>query len=692
MPAIENVNRRGATYWWRRRVRFVGRLERPITIVTTVSLLTKDQSVARRRAVAMTGRSEVVRMSLYERIEQEGLTSEQVNHLFREEMVRYRNMLAHQLAVIEKDGEGNVTARFHQMLSIYAAFNGDFIANGFDDYMGIDYIGSFDKRFPSLDDEARANLYAMLSQAGDVPGNLLNEAKALLERLDIEPAADRIEIARQIMCGARLTAAATYDSPEVRAIEHSLALMNALGRAPPQTSMPPPISAPAPPNAWTASTIVPAPASTFSDSQNYYADLSPMQAVEKYMELKPKARGRDDAPVLNEGASPKRRKSQPKVWGASQKRQFKAAPFLFGKSNNGKALAATSQEDLNQFYDLLNRLPSSHHKSPRHEAMSLEEICSEALDRLTEEEERGEEISFAIGLDVGTINRHFANLKRLCAWLATKTPMAPLDFSDFILDEDDRDERDERDPYTIAQGEELFRLGIWTGGTGVDLPQRLSVTPGGSIWHDAAYWVMPLVWYSGMRREEACKLLVDDIGEEDGIFFVNIRKTSAGGVKNATSVRKIPICDELRRLGFLHYVQAMNEAGEQYLFPEIQPGRTGRALGDVFFKNVWLHIKQRLTLVKPGQAVHSGRHMVSTELKMLQTFEEFRSDLLGQKTGGENASRYASATRLQILFDIVNQIPKVTAHLPDAVEIRLLPVCMRGARPTRESAGRRKRG
>ena len=103
MPAIENVNRRGATYWWRRRVRFVGRLERPITIVTTVSLLTKDQSVARRRAVAMTSRSEVVRMSLYERIEQEGLTSEQVNQLFREEMVRYRNMLAHQLAVIEKD-------------------------------------------------------------------------------------------------------------------------------------------------------------------------------------------------------------------------------------------------------------------------------------------------------------------------------------------------------------------------------------------------------------------------------------------------------------------------------------------------------------------------------------------------------------------------------------------------------------
>lgn len=617
MPAIENVNRRGATYWWRRRVRFVGRLLRPITIVITVSLLTKDQSVARRRAAAMTGRSEVVRMSLYEWIEQEGLTSEQVNHLFREEMVRYRNMLAHQLAAIEKDGEGNVTARFHQMLSIYAAFNGDFIANGFDDYMGIDYIGSFDKRFPSLDDEARANLYAMLSQAGDVPGNLLNEAKALLERLGIEPATDRIAIARQVMCAARLTAAATYDNPEVRAIEHSLALMNALGQASPPVSVAPPICAPARPNAWNASTIVPAQASTLTDTATLYAALSPVQAVEKYMELKPKARGRDDTPTLNESGSSQKRKSQPKVWGASQKRQFRAAPFLFGKSNNGKAMAATNQEDLNRFYDLLNRLPSSHHKSPRHEEMSLEDICSEALDRLAEAEERGEDVSITIGLDVGTINRHFANLKRLCAWLATKTPMAPLDFSDFILEEDDMDDRDECDPYTIAQGEELFRLGIWTGGAGVDLPRRLLLTPGGPIWHDAAYWVMPLVWYSGMRREEACKLLVDDIGEEDSIFFVNIRKTFAGGVKNATSVRKIPICDELRRLGFLRYVEAMKEAGEHYLFPEIQPGRIGRALGDVFFKNIWLHIKPRLTLVRPGQAVHSGRHMVSTELKML---------------------------------------------------------------------------
>ena len=33
-------------------------------------------------------------------------------------MIRYRNMLAHQLASIEKDGGGDTSARFAQMLAI----------------------------------------------------------------------------------------------------------------------------------------------------------------------------------------------------------------------------------------------------------------------------------------------------------------------------------------------------------------------------------------------------------------------------------------------------------------------------------------------------------------------------------------------------------------------------------------------
>ena len=520
-------------------------------------------------------------MSLYEKIEREGLTADQATALFQAEMIRYRNMLAHQLSMLHADGEGNVQGRFAQMLAIYAALNGDFATNGFADYMGIDYVGGFDQRFAALDDESRSNLSAILGRAGDLPGNLLAEATALLGHVGISASDDRAQYARRLMCEARALAAATYNDPVVRDTAGALALLNALATnvVPGGTG-----SARFPEPTSPAPQAIPSPlATTLTPEQARHAVMTPVDAVEEYIRIKPKARGKVDPQSVSSASAQPKRKSSAKVWGDSQRRQFRAAAFLFGKSNDGKALAATTQDDLNDLYDRLNRLPSSHHKSPRHEPMSLEEICVEAAERVSASD--GADIP--IGLDVGTINRHFANLKRLCTWLAGKTPMGPLDFSDFILEEDDRNDRDERDPYTIEQGMELFRLPVWTGAP--TLEDRLTPKLGDNVWHDAAYWVMPIVWYSGMRREEACKLLIDDIGEEDGVPFFNIRKTHAGTVKTATSVRKVPINSGLRRLGFLAFVEAMRAAGETYLFPEILPGRGGRTLGDVFFKNIWLN-------------------------------------------------------------------------------------------------------
>lgn len=696
MPAIENVTRRSAVYWWRRRLRLAPASAKPITVVTMVSLLTKDQPVARRRAVAMTGRSETVRMSLYEKIEREGLTADQASAVFQEEMVRYRNMLAYQHQSIQQDGEGRVAERFAQMRAIYGAANRDFADNGFSDFLGIDYVGGFDRRFADLDDEARGHLYAMFGRAPDLPKDLLNEARDLLNRMGIDDVGDRGEAARQIMCQARAAAAASYADPALQDMANRMAVAAAIMR-PLGVVTPSPVEPLAPPPpALSVPTAVNVPADTgqWQDEdgedeqaeQLRYARMTPLEVVEAYMRLKPKARGR--AIVIGSAANTS--KSQAKTWSESQRRQFKAAPFLFGKSNGGKPLARTTQKDLNRFYDQLNRMPSTHHKSARHETMTIEDICVEAADRVEVAEKDDEAVNFAIGLDVGTINRHFANLKKLCTWLSSKTDMRILDFSDYILEEEDRDERTERDPYTIQQGQELFALRIWTGSATLDT--RFAKGGGGRIWHDAAYWIMPIVWYSGIRREEACKLLVEDIGEEGGVPYFDIRNTQAGRVKTAKSTRKVPICSELRRLGLLDYVAAMRAAGEEYLFPEIVPGNGGRPLGDVFFNTIWLKIKPLLALIKPGQAVHSGRHMVSTELKALQTFEETRADLLGQQIGGENAIRYAGATRLEILADVVDRLPIVTGHLPPPETINLLPKHLRGARPTRQSAGRRARG
>lgn len=126
----------------------------------------------------------------------------------------------------------------------------------------------------------------------------------------------------------------------------------------------------------------------------------------------------------------------------------------------------------------------------------------------------------------------------MCKELGSVVPA--LAFSTYISP-DRKDERAARAAYTPEQGKELFRLPPWTGCESAD--ERLK--PGDQILHNALFFVLLLVWYTGMRREEVCKLLVDDIQEFAGIWHIDVRFTAAGRVKNQTSVRLVAICDEL---------------------------------------------------------------------------------------------------------------------------------------------------
>lgn len=95
MPAVPNTLRRDGVYWWRRTLCLARCDQRPITL--SLSLLTKELSIARGRAAAMTAHSEKVRMSLYKRIQEDGLTPVQQKALFQQEMRDYRDALEHEV-------------------------------------------------------------------------------------------------------------------------------------------------------------------------------------------------------------------------------------------------------------------------------------------------------------------------------------------------------------------------------------------------------------------------------------------------------------------------------------------------------------------------------------------------------------------------------------------------------------------
>ena len=63
-----------------------------------------------------------------------------------------------------------------------------------------------------------------------------------------------------------------------------------------------------------------------------------------------------------------------------------------------------------------------------------------------------------------------------------------------------KDERDARDAYTIEQATEIFSQPPWTGCLGAETDNRLK--KGNEIFHDSLFFVLLIVWYTGMRREE----------------------------------------------------------------------------------------------------------------------------------------------------------------------------------------------
>lgn len=396
-----------------------------------------------------------------------------------------------------------------------------------------------------------------------------------------------------------------------------------------------------------------------------WRDVSPTEAAERYIEA--------EFTLLQHRSSGKRAKAQT---GEQTLRQIRWASVLLERSMSGRPFWTLQMEDLVQLDAWFDKLPVTCGKAPRHRdpGTTLEAICLEAEDRI----ERGECDASIVGLSIGTSNKHFRKLAQIHDHMRGDVPeVAKLPFDKFISPEV-QDEREAREAYTLGQGEELFRLPPWTGCSSAE--KRLS--PGTMVFHDSLYFVLLLVWYTGMRREEVCKLLVSDIVRGD-IPHISIAHTEAGRVKGPTAVRLIAISDELIRLRFLDYVDAIAAAGHKAVFPELVSERAGAKKGDTFYKLWWIYLRSLLPSLKRGQALHSARHMVSTELKNLGVFAEFRNDALGHKGEGEGVTRYSKATRLGKLKTLVDQIPVVTDHLPSSAEIKLLPAHMRCPRPVR---------
>lgn len=656
MPDVQNVFRRGGAYWWRRTLTWWDGDARPITL--SLSLGTKDLGVARHRAAAMTAQSEVVRMSLYERIARDGLTIEQRNTVLRAEMRAYRDSLEHLSAEWQFRPAWAEVTDVDADLQVYEVIWGAFAKTGVVD--GKPSVAYADEYFNELTNEQR-NAARRLIASGNLRDSLLRETAQRLESLGIAPNPTNMALAMRLMLDARSQAAR----------ELRLGIDSVSGVAVPAISrerQPAPIVA------------------EQHGGRPKYADAagipekwrhaSPVEAAELLIASNPA--------MLEHRKDGKRAATQV---GEQTLRQIRWAAVLLQKSMNPEGPAAGVRpfwtctfEDIVTLDSWFDKLPVTCGKSPRDREpdTTLQAIRDRALDRI----DNGDLEADAIGLDGVTTNKHLRKIKQIYDLARDEIEVLPeIRFAKFMVP-DLKDDRDARDAYSVEQALEIFSLAPWTGCAGAH--DRLAA--GSAVLHDSLYFVLLIVWYTGMRREEVCKLLVTDVQCDAGYWYLSIRNSDAGRVKYANSVRLIALAQELIRLGFVQYVDAIRAAGHEAVFPELVAERNGTKKGDVFYRIWWIYIAPLLTGLKRGQALHAARHSFDTELKELEVFPEHREDALGHAGSHGEGRRYSKAARLKKLKELVDRVPIVTVHLPDFTEARLLPADQRKPRPVRSNA------
>ncbi|MEH2512489.1 integrase [Nitrobacteraceae bacterium AZCC 1564] len=224
-------------------------------------------------------------------------------------------------------------------------------------------------------------------------------------------------------------------------------------------------------------------------------------------------------------------------WNAKTQRQVASVAALFVEMIGDDHVRSLAQNRIAEYRSLLLSLPRTYGKGQNDRKTRLA-VWLERAKGMPKDQ---------VGREPGTLNRHLSQLQEVLVYIeACGHKISEFTGVSKLLSKKKGRARDERNPFSPEDLAAIFRQPPWTGCE--SLENRM--TPGPMIYHDALYLVPCLARYTLARREELCGLDVEDLLEEDGIPYIFIRPNKHRTLKNAQSKRRIPLINEVVRLGF----------------------------------------------------------------------------------------------------------------------------------------------
>lgn len=180
---------------------------------------------------------------------------------------------------------------------------------------------------------------------------------------------------------------------------------------------------------------------------------------------------------------------------------------------------------------------------------------------------------------------------------------------------------------------------------------------------EAAYWLPLLALFTGARMEELGQLRPSDVqrltyhdadGAEHASWFLRITTLSDEGeaenqLKNEESERLVPVHAELKRLGFIEYVEGAKKAGHARVFPKLKPGAYDRLTakwGEWFGP----YLRKECGISDRRKVFHSFRHTFKDIARHCGMGEGVQRQIMGH-SGDDVADDYGKGHSLYRLVE-----------------------------------------
>ncbi len=624
---IPNLALRGSIYWWRRKVSLGGR-----SIALALSLRTGIFHEARLRAACLAAEVEKLRMAYGERWSSIDPTA--LKNIFKDAMCRQLERIEfHQ--TVRGDLPSTNSAEALAYAENYLVFDGARHEEAQTCALG---LGAYQR-----DELARSP--ELPPHFANQPFTSRDEIKRYAHHHGISPTADNCAaVERAIIAGKEEACRHTSKQLGAHRGEFASWADQALAQQPLAFGESADLEAAQPSRPLTSKREAEAA-----------IDVVPLQLF-----TAPTAGAEPAKPERRQGARPKmllkvaaenciRAHQEAAAWSPDTIEQVRAAIRLFDFAcGENFAIDDLNQDHVTAFYELCKKLPNRWGKTTAEKERGLSASV-----------EYGEKLaaggeSARLGFSTKTMDKHITWISVVLDYADNEgaadghRPAAPLRFKTKrtkIGEKAQTKKQRARDARSNWNREEIARLlqaPVWHGCAGLD--DRFMEGP--ELYHDAWYWLPLMYVLYGGRSSELAALHLHEVHEKDEIPYFRVDYNDLRELKNAQSIRKLPIHPELIRLGFIEYVTAMRGLGHALLFPEMHSPRS-KSFASTFYKSVftrwrawgfpngttWRH---RVRGVMKDKDVHSFRGVASS-LMQGKVPDSVRIDILGHE--GENTTK-----------------------------------------------------